>query len=302
MSTSADHADLVRTFLNAIEPYANQIPDLFGDDPTLIVPRGVPAPPLRVRGLLAQLVEKNREVERVYVWQQGVVTQQNISRTTGNTAVLTSRLRDLYRKAETDRASAQAAWFAGLSSVDRRAIEAYCLTASDSILRPHFPSLLPASFHGPLSRLALEYAAIVRRAASEREKYRTSHERQNHTVVRSVMAGYRHEEEEATARVIGRWYLELPPVQLTDGPAPAGRQHPKRVGRPRVGEGKKNRDAELAKKNIYDFIQSKKKPGQGPQTLLSLLKGDKDLAELLRKADLKLSKPLIRAALRKGSV
>jgi hypothetical protein len=79
-------------------------------------------------------------------------------------------------------------------------------------------------------------------------------------------------------------------IQIHSNPNPGGR--------PRVGEGKKDQHAEMAKKSLYDFIRSGKKPGVGAKTLFRTLKTNNDFKELVKQAGLTSNEKLIRAALR----
>jgi hypothetical protein len=82
--------------------------------------------------------------------------------------------------------------------------------------------------------------------------------------------------------------------------APRPSTEVKKGGRPRVGEGKKDGQAEQLKKNIYDIIRGRKRPRAGAQTLLRELKADRQFSEQVKGAGLKLDRKLIRNALRAG--
>jgi hypothetical protein len=290
-----DPAKAVQKFLNSIESRANRLPDPFGEDLMAPGAKGARAPSLRVRGLLAQLSEQNREITRAKTRDQGaLVAERRVSGT-----IFGNRWRELFRKAEADRAAVMEDWYRSLSHDDRKAVEGYWFAAAEAIIRRIIPRQLPEYLHGPLGCLALEYAGIVRRAAAEREelsRWLALGNQKNQTVVNSILGGVTREEQEAKSRLIGRWYRQLP----TEQPALAsqGRQA-KRTGRPPIGQGKQgNKEAEIAKRNAYAYIQSKKVPGLGPGGIFHLVKNDKQLKELVETAGAKLSVKFIRAALK----
>jgi hypothetical protein len=212
--TPLDPAALVQTFLNAVEPNANQLPDPFGDDFSSSGLIGGHAPPVRLRGLLAQLADEGREITRRLVWQRGKASQDFVGR--GNSTAFDSQVRELYRQEEAERSQLRERWFCGLASADKAAIDDFCLDIAGSVVRPIFPSSVPASLHGPLARLALECATISRRAAAERqERERSLGDRGlgNRSVAESILGGFAHTEAEAKSRLLGRWFRELTPAQ-----------------------------------------------------------------------------------------
>jgi hypothetical protein len=180
---------------------------------------------VRLRGLLAQLVEKDKEITRAFVWQRGAVTQKFISR--GLSTAYDSELRGLYSKQEADRSSSWEQWYCGLSMADKAAFDDLCLALAGAVLIPLFPPDLPTCLRGPLARLALEFAALVRRADAERKERGESlanRGQRNRTVVEPILRGITDAEEEAKLRLLGRWFRELTPEQGvafdSSGPAP----------------------------------------------------------------------------------
>jgi hypothetical protein len=167
---------------------------------------------VRVRGLLAQLAEEDREITRRFEWQRGTAIQKGISR--GGTSTLTdTTLIDLFHREEADRSSLRERWYLGLTLDDKAAVDSLCWAIAESVVRPHFPPSLPACLHGPMARVALEYAAIVRRATVVRQDCERRLANRNHTVVESILRRLAHDEEEAKLRLIGRWFRELTPEQ-----------------------------------------------------------------------------------------
>lgn len=147
----------------------------------------------------------------------------------------------LYRDAEIARARAIEEWYSKLPTADRTAIDAYCLNASEPVLGEHFPPDLQGCLRAPLSRLAVEYAGIVRRAATLRQATAESCalRRLNYTVLPSLLNGLRHEEEQAKTRVIGTWFREHTPdlVKAFDGTGTERPLKPKRTrGNPGLDE------------------------------------------------------------------
>jgi len=101
-------------------------------------------------------------------------------------------------------------WFKELTPKDVEEIDALYLAVAAPILSPYFPHDLPASLHGPLTRLAMECAGIARRAERERERIQTSQPRENRTIVNQFLAAFQREQKEVTDHVIGQWFLEVP--------------------------------------------------------------------------------------------
>jgi hypothetical protein len=167
---------------------------------------------LRLRGLLAQLAENDREIARVFDHQRGTVTQQFTSRGLFKSTACDSALRELYRREEADRSRSREQWYSGLAPADRAALDDHWLAIAGAVLHPLFPPELPASLHGPLARLALEDAVLARRFAARRDETEKSLiERRlgNRTVVVSILRGITGAEDEARSRLEGRWFREL---------------------------------------------------------------------------------------------
>ena len=214
MPAPADPAGLVHTFLNRVRSNVEGLPDPFAVDVISSGQNGGRSWPVRLRGLLAQLVEKDKEITRAFVWQRGAVTQKFISR--GLSTAYDTELRELYRKEEADRSSSREQWYCGLSIADKAAFDDLCLALTGAVLFPLFPPGLPACLRGPLARLASEFAALVRRADAERkerEKCLANRGQGNRTVVKPILRGITDAEEEARSRLIGRWLRELTPDQ-----------------------------------------------------------------------------------------
>src|SRR5205823_11160513 len=143
--------------------------------------------------------------------RRGATTQEFITRRAYNTTAYDARVRELYRQLEADRSGLREHWCGGLSPNDKAAVDELCLAVAGPVVRPCLPPALPACLHGPLARLALEHAAIVRRAAAARQEREESLRNRglgNRRVVESVLRGFDQDEGEATARLIGRWLRE----------------------------------------------------------------------------------------------
>jgi hypothetical protein len=212
MPTPFEPPDFVANFLNKVELNADEIPHPYGHD---IISPTDPGLPVRVRGHLSQLAEKDLEITRVFAWQHGETVQKFIS--SKNTGYY-SMLRELYRKEETDRSKSREKWFCGLAPKDQSMFDDHCLLVAGTVLHPLFPPDAPACLRGPLARLALEYSALVRRAAfrrNETEKSLASCGQQNHTIVKSVLNALVRVHEEAKSGLVGRWFRELTPEQET---------------------------------------------------------------------------------------
>jgi hypothetical protein len=225
--SATDPEGLVRTFLDCIRPSANQLPDPFCDEFTTLGASSERPLPARLRGLLARLTEDDRELTRTFVQRRGATTQEFITRRTYNSTAYDARVRELYRQVEADRSNLREHWYGGLSPDDRSAVDDLCLVVAGPVVRPYFPPSLPACLDAPLARLALEHAAIVRRAAAVRQECEESLPNRsltNRTVVESILRGFAQVEGEATARLIGRWLRELTPEQAAafDRTGPVG--------------------------------------------------------------------------------
>jgi hypothetical protein len=206
-----DLADLVRAFLIQVASNANTVPDLFDSAFTSSGLRGGRPPPARVKGLLMQLAERDGEKARAFEQSRAELTQQFISRKQNHTGYF-AVLRDLYRRDEADRSSLREHWYCGLALSDQKAIENHCLAVAETVLLTLFPPELPACLRGPLARLALEYAALMRRGAARRDemaKSLASRGLGNRTVVDSILQAFANSEEEAKSRLEGRWLREL---------------------------------------------------------------------------------------------
>jgi hypothetical protein len=215
MPTPPDPAALVRAFLDCITPTADRLPDPFSNDGTSPGPGGHRGPPVRLRSRLARLVEDDRHITRSLARQRGAIVQECISSGT-NSTMRDSKLNELFRNTEAERSSLRERWYSGLSPDDRAAVDDLCLAVAGSVVRSCFPPSLPPGLHGSMARLALEYAAVVRRAATERQERERSLANRglgNRTVVESILRGVTRIEAEATSRLIGRWFGELTPEQ-----------------------------------------------------------------------------------------
>jgi hypothetical protein len=223
MSPPTNPAALIRTFLNGVRPNATGLPDPFSDDFTCLGECGNRLP-VRVRGLLAQHTEQEREMARAFASQRGALTQEFISRRTFNTTAYDASLRKLYRQEGAERSRLRELWYYELSKEAQAAFDDLCVTLAASIVESSFPPPLPPCLRGPLARLALEYATIVRRADAERqesEQRLANQGQRNPGVVESVLCGVANVEEEDTSRLIGRWFRELTPEQQAAFAAPA---------------------------------------------------------------------------------
>jgi hypothetical protein len=169
MSAPSDPVGHVRAFLSRIAPLANQLSDPFSDDSHKSVPCGS----VRIFGLLGQLNGTERKITRDYMRLADATTQKYISLGTSNSTAHDSELQELFRREEAERSSAREGWFGELSTDLKVAVNDLCLALSDTVVRPCFPPNLPACLYGPLARLALEYAALVRRYAARRCKLET---------------------------------------------------------------------------------------------------------------------------------
>jgi hypothetical protein len=222
MSMPSDPAGPVHSFLKGIRPHVEKLPDPFGNEITSAGREGLPAP-VRVRGLLAQLAEQDREIARRFACERGALTQQFISRGLSNSTAYYSNLSGLYRTEEADRSSSREQWYCGLGLPDRAACDNHCLAIAETCLLPLFPQDFPACLRAPLARLALEYAALVRRYIARQSEMVMSLANSglgNRTVVVSLIRGMENAEEEARSRLEGRWFRELAPEQQSafDGP------------------------------------------------------------------------------------
>jgi hypothetical protein len=207
---------LVGTFLNRVGPNAEVLPNPFGDDFTAPGQSADRAFSVRVRGLLAQLAEKDREIASGFEQQRKAVTQDFISRRLLNTTAYDSKLRELYRKEEADRSSWREQWYRGLAPPDQTAFDNHCLAVAGAAVLLLFPPDLPVRLHGPLARLTLEYAAFVRRwntRRSEVKKSLTNRGLGNPATVESILDALASDEKEGRSRLEGQWYRELPPDQ-----------------------------------------------------------------------------------------
>ena len=153
MPEPTDPAGLVRKILNSVGPNAKEFPDPFDDDITALTHRGHCALPVRLRGLLAQQAEEEREIARDLEQQRGTATQDFISRRLHNTTAYDSNLRNLNRKEEADRSTLRERWYCGLSIEDKAAFDDLCLTIVKSINPTSFPPFLPACLLEPMGRL-----------------------------------------------------------------------------------------------------------------------------------------------------
>src|SRR5262245_33110369 len=105
MSTPTDPEGFVRAFLDKLGPKAKELPDPFSasfTSPGLISGRALPA---RLRGLLEQLAEKDREIVSSFTSQREAVTEKFMSRRLFNTTGYDSKLRNLFRNEEAARSS-----------------------------------------------------------------------------------------------------------------------------------------------------------------------------------------------------
>jgi hypothetical protein len=255
---------------------------------------------VRLLGPLAQLAEKDSEIVGRFAWQRGAAAQDFITRQRYKTTAYDSALLELYRKEEADRSGAREQWHRGLSPPARTALDNHCLTIAGVVLLPLFPAGLPASLRGPLARLALEYAAVVRRADAERkerEKCLAHRGLGVGNVVESILRGITDREEEARSRLEGRWFRELTPEQAAafDSPGPhadrGGKTRAKQAGKPPLEES-----APL-QFQVYKRIQEEHRPATHYRDTVDRLKTDKQFAEQVSEAGLKLNTALVRRAL-----
>jgi hypothetical protein len=105
VSPRTDPDVLVRTFLNDIRSSADKLTDPWCQAITSHNLSGDRTPPVRLRGLLAELNENERELHRNLIHQHGAVTQDAITHRSYNTLNYDSKLCQLYRQAEADRSS-----------------------------------------------------------------------------------------------------------------------------------------------------------------------------------------------------
>jgi hypothetical protein len=163
-----------------------------------------------------QLAEEGREIARHFMRQRAEVTQKFISRGFHKSALHGPEVQALRNKREAELSNLHGRWYSGLSVGEKSAFDDLCLVVAASVVRSHLPPSLPASLHGPLARLALEYAAVARRAGAsrrEREKF-YSDSGLGPTAVASFSRTSALHEEEAKERLIGRWFGELTPEQI----------------------------------------------------------------------------------------
>ena len=201
----------VREFLRVVSPHAGETPDPFDPDtPDIARPPGA-IPPARLRGLLASLAREEREISNKYVRERGTVQQRFVSSGGSHTGYDTAT-RELYRAAESDRQSLRERWYASLTEGDRASLDRLSLGAAAAVVRPHLPPGVPASLVGPMARLAVENAAIARRAAEERRRCAESLKARgmsNRTVMDALLRGVTTVEREASDLLFGRWLREL---------------------------------------------------------------------------------------------
>ncbi len=216
MSTPADPVGLVGAFLDSIEPHADQLPDPFADGFTSSPPAGDLTLPVRLLGLLGQVAEEEKGIAHAFVRQRAAVLQDYTSRGLSNSTAYDGEVRGLFNRAEADRSGLHHRWYTGLSMDHKGAFDAFCLAVAGPVVRPFLPPSLPVCLHGPLARLALEYAAIVRRAAAvrrEREERLVNCGLGAKTVLDSVSRSITNDREVAKSRLIVRWFCELTPEQ-----------------------------------------------------------------------------------------
>jgi hypothetical protein len=168
--------------------------------------------PARVRGLLAAVREKAKQLDRNLNRLRGDLTQQCISSHSFRTTYFDAKLRELYSQCEADLSASREEWFCKLSPADQKAIDNYCLEISGPTLASLFPLDLPTPLHGSLARLALQNAALERRYACQRqETVKSLAERglRNQTIVDSLLLGLANDENEAKSRLLCQWLREL---------------------------------------------------------------------------------------------
>jgi hypothetical protein len=133
----------------------------------------------------------------------------------GSTAYDTT-VRELYREVEAERSNQRSRWYHHLSSEEKAEFDALCLASAAPVMQSYFSQELAPTLHGPFARLALEYAAIVRRSAIEltaAEKSLADRGIGNRIVVESVLHAIIAVRQEAEERLAGRWLRELTPEQ-----------------------------------------------------------------------------------------
>src|SRR5262249_39158252 len=153
---------------------------------------------------------------RRFEFERGALIQECISSGRSNSTCYFSNLGVLYRREEADRSVSREQWYGGLAPPDRAAIDNHCLAVAGPVLLPLLSPDFPTCLRAPLARLALEYAALVRRCAARRNEMEASLVNRglgNRTVVESILRGLANAEEEARARLEGRWNRELTPQQ-----------------------------------------------------------------------------------------
>jgi hypothetical protein len=223
MSTPTDPEGVVRTLLERIKLKSEELPDVLSAGVVTAGGSGAPARPLRLLGPLAELAEKEMEIARGVARHRGAVTQAMISRRLASSSIHDCEMLELYRKEEADRSSTRGQWYGGLAPPERAAFDHYCLVIAGAVLDRLFPPDIPGCLCPPLAGLALEYAALVRRADAERnetEKCLVARG-SNHTVVKNVLRGITEREEEARSHLVGRWFRELTAEQAAAFAPPA---------------------------------------------------------------------------------
>src|SRR5262249_33666278 len=145
-----------------------------------------------------------------FTYKRGEARQKSISQGIDSTK-LDSDLFALDRKEDVSRSRAEEEWYRGLSDDIKKDFDDQCLAASRSVLPLLLSSSLSTCVHGPLARLAMEYAGVIRRYRNRRNEYQKQWARRspNHTVVASFVHRLAADEKDAKSRLVGKWLREL---------------------------------------------------------------------------------------------